>query len=83
MGVLLVLGLVLTYRVKPGWRVGSYLFGYGVGRFVIEEFRGDRRGDLDLVPGLSPSQQTSLIFVLVGCALLSWKRWKSVDSLEP
>ncbi len=82
MGLLLVLGLVLTYRVKPGWRMPVYLLGYGVGRFIIEYFRGDLRGELSLVSNLSPSQQTAVVFVISGLTMLCWQRWRDAAKRE-
>ena len=83
MGLLFVLGLALTYRVKPGWRVALYLLGYGVGRFIIEYFRGDLRGDLGLMPSLSPSQQTAVLFVIGGLTMLCWQRWRGAGKQGP
>lgn len=45
-----------------------YLIFYGVFRFLIEFLRGDDRGAL--IPGLSPAQTVSLVFVLLGILIL-------------
>ena len=47
-------------------------------RFILEFLRTDNRGGL---PGLTPSQWTSIIFVATGVALLVFyvlKRWRFV-----
>ena len=43
-----------------------YLIGYGVGRFCIEFLRGDDRGSLGLIPGMSPSQHLAIFFTVTG-----------------
>lgn len=45
-----------------------YLIAYGVWRIFIEFFRADYVGEL--LPGLTPSQWQSILFILAGVALL-------------
>ena len=56
-----------------------YLIGYGLGRFCIELLRGDDRGTLGIIPGASPSQHLSVLFIIVGVGLTlsAWPRAKS------
>ncbi len=49
-----------------------YLFSYGAWRIVIEFFRTDDRGAVVL--GLAPSQWQSVLFILLGLALLVFYR---------
>ena len=42
---------------------------YGAWRFGIEFFRADERGKT-FVPGLTPSQLTAIVFVILGFVLL-------------
>ncbi len=62
----LTLVLFAAKNPKKG-RVGSlYLILYGVGRFVVEFFRGDPRGSVGV---LSTSQAISLVIVAAGVVL--------------
>lgn len=67
---LFVLAAFLIVRIWQGKGLEApvYLIGYGVWRFIIEFFRTDDRG-ASLVPGLSPSQVTAILLVLVGIAI--------------
>lgn len=68
---LLCLLLVLAYRRKknkPGQCTALYLICYGIGRFILEFFRGDLiRGT---VGALSTSQFISIFIVIAGLVLL-------------
>lgn len=65
---LIALALILFSRTNPKkGRVGAaYLILYGIGRFVIEIFRGDPRGGIG---PLSTSQAISLVITAVGIVL--------------
>ena len=65
---LIALVLILYANRNPGkGRVGSlYLILYGIGRFIIEFFRGDPRGSVGV---LSTSQVISLVIVAAGLVL--------------
>ena len=64
---------------KPGFTSALYLIIYGVGRFVIEFFRGDLiRGS---VGNLSTSQFISIFVVLFG-VLLMIKRFMTVRKMK-
>jgi len=55
---------------KPG-KVGAlYLILYSVGRFIIEFFRNDYRGNIGI---LSTSQLISLIILVIGTVMLFMK----------
>ncbi len=54
---------------KRGYGMGIYAIAYGVWRFFIEFLRGDERGGVEGA-ALSPSQIQSIIFVVVGIALI-------------
>jgi phosphatidylglycerol:prolipoprotein diacylglycerol transferase len=68
------------YKHKKGFIATNYFFVYGIGRFVIEFFRGDAaRG---FVLGLSTSQFISIFFVAVGIFLKIYlsKQTKELDN---
>ena len=56
-----------------------YLISYGIWRFILEFIRTDERGGL---PGLTPSQWTSIIFVLAGVALIVFYIVKKIPLFE-
>ncbi len=64
---LLILFTIMIFFIKK-YRLVTYLFSYGIYRFFLEFLRGDNRGKLSNV--LSPSQITSIIFVIFGIILL-------------
>jgi phosphatidylglycerol:prolipoprotein diacylglycerol transferase len=68
-GDFLIFGLLLLYAGKPRERGkvgGLYMILYGIGRFIIEYFRGDVRGS---VGSLSTSQFISIIIFALGFIL--------------
>lgn len=60
---------VMAFRTKKRLNLSLYLILYGVWRFCIEFARTDERGKT-FIPWLTPSQLTSVIFVLLGIGLL-------------
>lgn len=54
------------------WSMIFYLYGYGIGRFLLEFVRGDDRGT-GFIPGLSPSQATSIVLVILASLLVAYK----------
>lgn len=64
---LFMFSAIIFWKV-PKYRLPIYLMGYGVFRFNLEFLRGDNRGKLSSI--FSPSQITSLIFIISGIALL-------------
>jgi len=73
---LLIMAILLVFRKHRGF-VGQVSGGYfileGIGRMVIEHWRGDLdRGFLMGIPWLSTGRATSCLFVLFGCVLLAW-----------
>lgn len=64
---LFALTAVLLLLVRKR-RLVFYLYTYGVYRFIAEFWRGDDRGAL--VPFLSPSQFTSLLFIVAATIIL-------------
>jgi phosphatidylglycerol:prolipoprotein diacylglycerol transferase len=68
---LLILGLLLATENKgrpfPGRTFWSYMFLYGVSRFIIEFYRGDTRGTIG---AFSTSQFLSLIIVPLAILML-------------
>lgn len=60
---------IMVRRTSFRFRPVVYFMGYGIGRFLLEFLRADARGEL--LPGLSPSQWFSLLFILVG--LIWWR----------
>ncbi len=55
----------------------NYLLFYGLGRFMIEFFRGDSRGSVGI---LSTSQFISLFIILAGAALMYWNYKKKEET---
>lgn len=70
---LLVVVLILYYKkAKHTGDVGAlYMLLYGVGRFILEFFRSDDRGEVGL---LSTSQAISLVIVAGAFVLFGWNR---------
>ena len=68
---LLVLALILgimAFKQITHWQMVIYMFSYGIFRFIIEFFRGDERGQLEV--GLSPSQYIAIIMVVGAVGLI-------------
>ncbi len=63
------LGLFFIKKNRSAW----YLIGYNVFRFLLEYLRGDDRGASPF-GFLSPSQFMSIIMLLMGIALLIWRK---------
>ena len=76
------LGLALHFIIPAAHRIYSYLILYGLGRFGIEFLRGDDRGTLGLIPGLSPSQHICLLFIATG-SVLAWNQTRPVNRQTP
>ncbi len=60
---------VLVWK-KKGFGLSCYFIGYGIWRFIIEFFRTDDRG-ASFIPGLTPSQVTALLLILIGSAIIA------------
>lgn len=56
--------------------LSCYLVGYGIWRIIIEIFRTDERGAVIL--GLQPSQWQSIIFIVLGVALIGIYLWRKI-----
>jgi len=56
-------------KTKRGYGIGIYAIAYGIWRFLIEFLRDDYRGGVD-GSLLSPSQIQSIIFIIVGIAVI-------------
>jgi phosphatidylglycerol:prolipoprotein diacylglycerol transferase len=69
-------------RLPPGSVFGAYLISYGIGRFVIELFRGDADRGFVFGGALSTSQAIAAVMVPAGVALviLARARAKSARS---
>jgi phosphatidylglycerol:prolipoprotein diacylglycerol transferase len=76
----LYVGVVLIYRRNQaaGFTLGVYVACYAVGRFVLEQVRGDRAHRLS-VEGFSIAQFLSFILLAIGIALAvgswGWERY--------
>ena len=66
---LLAGGLWFIKKNRAAW----YLIGYNIFRFFLEYLRGDDRGASPFV-FLSPSQFLSIVMLLMGIALLIWRK---------
>jgi phosphatidylglycerol:prolipoprotein diacylglycerol transferase len=76
---LLILAVLLLTEKKgrpyPGRTFWSYMLLYGISRFVIEFYRGDVRGTIDLLSmSLSTSQFVSILIVPVSLVMLALLR---------
>jgi phosphatidylglycerol:prolipoprotein diacylglycerol transferase len=74
---LLILGVLLLTEKKgrpfPGRTFWSYMLFYGMSRFIIEFYRGDSRGVVDVLgTALSTSQFVSLLLVPLSLVMLVW-----------
>ena len=72
---LLILGLLLATERKgrpfPGRTFWMYMLVYGISRFIIEFYRGDSRGTIDVLGlALSTSQFVSLLLVPLSLVML-------------
>jgi phosphatidylglycerol:prolipoprotein diacylglycerol transferase len=79
---LLILGFLLLTEKRghpyPGRTFWSYMLLYGLSRFVIEFYRGDSRGTIELLTmSLSTSQFVSLVIVPVSLVMLALLRRRS------
>jgi phosphatidylglycerol:prolipoprotein diacylglycerol transferase len=65
--------VVLIYRRdrRTGFTLGVYVACYAVGRFVLEQLRGDRAHRL-AVEGFSIAQFLSSMLLIIGLALVVW-----------
>ena len=71
--LLVMFGVTLYMNLKDiRWSMIFYLYGYGIGRFLLEFVRGDDRGT-GFIPGLSPSQATSILLVIIASLLMAYK----------
>ncbi len=82
---LFIFAAVLFFFVKKN-RSAWYLIGYNVFRFFLEYLRGDDRG-FSPFGFLSPSQFLSIIMLLMGIALLIWRKkienWLTKKDFNP
>jgi phosphatidylglycerol:prolipoprotein diacylglycerol transferase len=62
-------------RPRPGRVLASYLVVYGVGRFVLELWRGDPDRGFLLGGALSTSQGIAIGMILVGGGIFAWTQW--------
>jgi len=75
--------LIILLFKRSNVNMSIYLISYGVWRFIIEYFRADERGEL--MPGLTPSQWQSILFILGGALLIIIfivKKWPLFFSKE-
>ena len=61
----------ITFRLIIQYRLPIYLMSYGVFRFFLEYLRGDNRGQISKI--FSPSQITSVVFIVSGIVILIFK----------
>jgi phosphatidylglycerol:prolipoprotein diacylglycerol transferase len=71
-GLYLVLAWLYKKSLKPGRVLATYLFVYGIGRFLLEYTRGDRARGLYFDDILSTSQLISIVMILAGAGLHLW-----------
>lgn len=81
-GNFVIMAVLLWYykrRKRSGDNGFLYMLLYGIGRFGIEFFRSDDRGNIGIV---STSQFISLFIVAAAILLLLWKGRLSVEEIE-
>tara|TARA_B100000676_G_scaffold248308_1_gene251959 strand:- start:56 stop:820 length:765 start_codon:yes stop_codon:yes gene_type:complete len=82
LALLVGLAAALHFAIPTAQRFWSYLLIYGTGRFAIEFLRGDDRGSIHLIAGLSPSQQLCLLFIAAGTGLAG-RQWRQRQAASP
>ena len=73
--------LSVMYYKRMNFTHVVYLIAYGIWRFIIEFFRGDHVGAL--IPGISPSQFQSIVFILLGVAVFVYMKKKKIPFMLP
>ncbi len=73
--------LSVLYFKRSNIIMSIYLISYGVWRMIIEFFRDDHVGKL--IPGLSPSQWQSIVFITLGVAILIYYKVKKLPFVLP
>lgn len=72
--------IILAGKIKKdGYITGIYLLLYGIGRFIVEIFRNDPRGNIGL---LSTSQFISIILVIISIIIFAAAKRKSKNSIK-
>lgn len=71
---------VLFVKKRINFTMPAYLISYALFRFVIEYFRGDYRGFSGF---MSPSQWTSVVFLLIGIGYIAFMIYKKIPFFEP
>ena len=74
--------LAFRWRRRPGEAALAYLASYGVGRFIVEFFRGDTVRGLWFGGRLSTSQIISAVAVPAALGILFWLRTRPVPGPE-
>ena len=67
---LFFLFLFLLLKIKFPYRAGCYLLMMSFGRFILEYFRADDRGDIGGISLFSPSQLIACFWLIFGVVLL-------------
>ena len=70
----------LFVKKRANYTMPAYLISYALFRFVIEYFRGDYRGFSGV---MSPSQWTSVVFLLIGAIYIGIMIYKKEPFHEP
>jgi len=79
--IFLVLVWMYKRRTRYGQVAGTYLFLFGIARFVIEFWRGDPDRGSVLGGAITGTQLISIILVMLGGAL--WTRWSEEKQSIP
>ena len=79
--ILLIILFAVCLKVVFHYRACVYLIGVSIVRFNLEFFRGDMRGSIFGYDYITPQQWMSVVFALIGIALLFVARKKQNDSL--
>jgi phosphatidylglycerol---prolipoprotein diacylglyceryl transferase len=80
LGLYLGLAWLFSRRPRPGRVFATYLVTYGVGRFLLEHYRGDASRGFPLGGPLSTSQLIAVGLVTVGLAIHVWRGQALADS---
>ena len=71
---------ILFVKKRINFTMPAYLISYAFFRFIIEYFRGDYRGFSGF---MSPSQWTSVVFLLIGVVYIGFMIYKKIPFFEP
>ena len=70
--LILFIVLIIYFKKIKQYYLSIYLIGYSSFRFILEFFRGDSRGSVNL--SLSPSQIVAIIAIVAGVLIILYQK---------